>query len=83
LFTNAAGSHDKRKAQIKKKAEALEKEAGHEAGINDRRDFGTLFLQLAFVVASVLILTRLQFLWLTSLDVGALGAGISLSAYCI
>ncbi len=44
---------------------------------------GALFLQLAVVVASVSILTRLRLFWLIRLGVRALGAVIGLGAHWI
>jgi hypothetical protein len=51
--------------------------------MNDRCDFGALFLQSAVVVAFVSILTWFRLFWLISLGVGALGEVIGPSAYWI
>ena len=80
FLKNEAVRYDKEKAQIKKKAEALEKETEPDSEINGYCDFGALFLQLAVVVASVSIPSRLRLFWLMSLGVGALGLAIGLSA---
>ncbi len=60
FLKNEAALYDKEKVQTKKKAEALEKETEHDSEINDLCDFGALFLQLAVVVASASILSRLR-----------------------
>lgn len=75
--------YDKEKEEIKATAEKLEHEAKEDGEINDRCDFGALFLQLGIVIASVAILTRWRLLWIISILLGLTGTVVGLSAYLI
>jgi hypothetical protein len=75
------GRYDLEKEKIKLQAEKLEKSARHDSAVNDRCDHGALFLQLAIVIASVAILTRLHLYWFISMALGAVGTVIGLSAF--
>jgi hypothetical protein len=71
------------KGEIKKEAEGLQKEAAHNAAINDRCDHASLFLQLSVVFCSVSILARSQKLWFVGIVLGAIGAVIGVTAFLI
>ncbi len=75
--------YDTEKAALEKEATALVEEADHASSINDRCDFGALFLQLGVVVASVAILTRWKAFWFGSILLGAVGAVIGLSSFAL
>lgn len=58
---------------IKKKAEALNAESAKEMEINNKRDFGTLLIQVGIVLASVAILSRLAMFWYFGLLLSIVG----------
>jgi Domain of unknown function (DUF4337) len=74
---------EKEKTEIKTEAEHLDGEALQALKINDRCDQGGLLLQIAVVLASVAIVSRLKPLWWMSLAIGAVGAVIGLSAFLL
>jgi hypothetical protein len=75
--------YDEEKAEIKASAEQLSAEAKRASSVDERAGQGALFLQLAIVLASVSILARWSKLWVVSLLVAALGAGVGLSSWML
>ena len=73
--------YEAEKDEIKAKAEQLSEQASHSSAVDERAGQGALFLQLAIVLASVAILARWSKLWIASLLVALLGAGIGLSSW--
>ena len=69
--------------EIKAKAEALTKEAGAFSAINDRCDLGALFMQIAIVILSAAILSRMNLMFYAGAALGAAGAITGLSSLLI
>ena len=65
--------YDKEKEEIKKKAEELQAEAKVQSDMNDRCALSALFLQVAVVICSVAILSRLHLFWYSGLALAAVG----------
>jgi uncharacterized small protein (DUF1192 family) len=73
--------YEAEKNTIKLEAEQLTAQATHARSVDDRAGQGALFLQLAIVLASVAMLARWSKLWILSLLVGLVGAGVGLSSW--
>ena len=69
--------------EIKLKAEALSKEAATFSAVNDRCDLGALFMQIAIVILSVAILSRMNLMFYVGAALGAAGALTGLSSLLI
>lgn len=69
--------------EIKGKAEAMTKEAATFSGINDRCDLGALFMQIAIVILSAAILSRMNLMFYVGAALGAAGAVAGLSSLLI
>lgn len=69
--------------EIKLKAEALTKEADIFSAINDRCDLGALFMQIAIVILSAAILSRMNLMFYVGVALGAAGALTGLSSLLI
>ena len=69
--------------EIKTKAEAFTKEAGTFSAINDRCDLGALFMQIAIVILSAAILSRMNLMFYVGAALGAAGAFTGLSSLLI
>ncbi len=69
------------KEEIGKKAEELTKEANKLGAINDRCDLAALLLQIGIVICSVAILSEWKPFWYTGIVLGAIGAGIGVTAF--
>jgi hypothetical protein len=72
LTDNAAKYHTQ-KEEIKKQAEQLQALAQVGSDMNDRCDFAALFLQIAVVICSVAILSRMRLFWFAGLILAAVG----------
>jgi hypothetical protein len=77
------GRYDQEKDEVKAKAEQLTEQASNARLVDERAGQGALFLQLAIVLASVAILARWSKLWVLSLVVAVVGAGIGLSSWLL
>lgn len=75
--------YEQEKDAIREKAEALTERASEAAMVEDRAGQGGLWLQLAIVLASVSILARWSKLWMVSLAVAVIGAGIGISSWLL
>jgi hypothetical protein len=69
--------------EIKTKAENLTKEASVFSAVNDRCDLGALFMQIAIVILSAAILSRLNAMFYLGAALGAAGAITGLSSLLI
>ena len=69
--------------EIKAKAEGMTKEAGIFSAINDRCDLGALFMQIAIVILSAAILSRMNLMFYVGAALGAAGAVTGLSSLLI
>ena len=69
--------------EIKAKAEALTDEASVFSDINDRCDLGSLFMQVAIVILSAAILSRMNLMFYCGAALGAAGAITGLSSLMI
>jgi uncharacterized protein (DUF3084 family) len=69
--------------EIKTHAEEAQKDAGRGSQINDRCDQASLALQVAIVVASIAILSRMRAFWIISIVLGLAGAAIGVLAFLI
>ncbi len=74
------GRYKTERDEIKTKAEALSKDAGTFSAINDRCDLGALFMQIAIVILSAAILSRMNLMFYTGAALGAAGAITGLSS---
>ena len=68
---------------IKAKAEALTDEASAFSDINDRCDLGALFMQIAIVILSAAILSRMNLMFYSGAALGLAGAVTGLSSLLI
>jgi hypothetical protein len=75
--------YDAEKREIKLEAEQLTEAASRSSSIDERAGQGALFLQLAIVLASASIFARWTKLWIGSLLVALVGAGIGLSSWLL
>lgn len=66
--------------EIKLKAEAFTREASIFSAINDRCDLGALFMQIAIVILSAAILSRMNLMFYVGAALGAAGAITGLSS---
>lgn len=71
------------RGEIKIKAEGLAKEAETFSAINDRCDLGALLMQIAIVVLSAAILSRMNAMFYIGVALGAAGAVTGLSSLLI
>lgn len=71
------------RGEIKIKAEGLTKEAEMFSAINDRCDLGALLMQIAIVVLSAAILSRMNAMFYIGVALGAAGAVTGLSSLLI
>jgi hypothetical protein len=71
-----AARYEKEKAEIKAKAEDLQKEAKKGADIDDRADLASLFLQVAIVICSVAILAHSHKFWWAGMALAAIGVTV-------
>jgi hypothetical protein len=78
-----AQRYDAEKAEIKAKAEALQKDATHDSSINDRCDQSALFLQIAVIICSVSILARSHKFWWAGILLGAAGIVYGATAFLL
>ena len=69
--------------EIKAHAEEASKDADRGSKINDRCDQASLALQIAIVIASVAILSRMQVFWIISIVLGLAGAVVGVLAFLI
>ena len=69
--------------EIKLKAEAFTKDAATFSAINDRCDLGALFMQIAIVILSAAILSRMNLMFYVGAALGAAGAVTGLSSLLI
>ena len=69
--------------EIKMKADALTEEASIFSDINDRCDLGALFMQIAIVILSAAILSRMNLMFYCGAALGAAGAITGLSSLLI
>ncbi len=69
--------------EIKAKAEGLAKEATTFSAINDRCDLGALFMQIAIVILSAAILSRMNAMFYVGVGLGLAGAITGLSSLLI
>ena len=69
--------------EIKAKAEALTDEASAFSDINDRCDLGALFMQIAIVILSAAILSRMNLIFYFGAALGVAGAITGLSSLLI
>ena len=65
--------YEKEKEEIKEKAEHLEHESSHELEIHGKLHNAEVLLQLAVVLSSIAILTRIHLAWLAGLALSATG----------
>jgi len=68
-----AAKYDSQKSEIKKTAEDLQAQAQVQSDMNDKCDFAALFLQIAVVICSVAILSRMHIFWFGGLVLAAIG----------
>jgi hypothetical protein len=73
--------YEQEKNTIKLEAEQLAEQAARARSVDDRAGQGALFLQLAIVLASVAMLARWSKLWIVSVLVALVGAGVGLSSW--
>jgi hypothetical protein len=71
-----AARYDTEKAEIKKKAEDLKKDADAGAEIDNRSDLASLFLQIAIVICSVAILGHSHKMWWAGIALGVVGVAV-------
>ena len=69
--------------EIKAKAESLSRQAGIFSAINDRCDLGALFMQIAIVILSAAILSRMNLMFYVGAALGGAGALTGLSSLLI
>ena len=69
--------------EIKTKAEGMTKEASTFSAINDRCDLGALFMQIAIVILSAAILSRMNLMFYVGAGLGLAGAITGLSSLLI
>ena len=69
--------------EIKTYAEEAQKDAERGSKINDRCDQASLALQIAIVIASVAILSRIRAFWIISIVLGLTGSVIGVLAFLI
>ena len=69
--------------EIKTYAEEAQKDAERGSKINDRCDQASLALQIAIVIASVAILSRIRAFWIISIVLGLAGSVIGVLAFLI
>ncbi len=67
--------------EIKAHAEESAKDAERSSKINDRCDHASLALQIAIVIASVAILSRMRVFWFLSILLGLVGTVIGVTAF--
>ena len=75
--------YEKEMPGLMKEAEDLQKDAERGSKINDRCDQASLALQIAIVIASVAILSRMRAFWIISIVLGLAGAVIGVLAFLI
>lgn len=73
--------YEKEMPVLMKEAQELQKDAAQQAAINDRCDHAALALQIAIVIASVAILSRMRVFWFISIVLGLAGAVIGAAAF--
>lgn len=71
-----AARYEKEKAEIKAKAEDFQKEAKVGAGIDDRADLASLFLQVSIVICSIAILAKSHGFWWAGIGIGIVGIAV-------
>jgi hypothetical protein len=77
------GRYKTERDEIKLKAEAMTREAATFSAINDRCDLGALFMQIAIVILSAAILSRMNLMFYVGAALGAAGAVTGLSSLLI
>lgn len=75
--------YEKEMPGLMKEAEDLQKDAERGSKINDRCDQASLALQIAIVIASVAILSRMRAFWIISIVLGVIGAVVGVLAFLI
>lgn len=80
-IASKTAEYEKEMPELMKEAVELQKDASQQATINDRCDMASLALQIAIVIASVAILSRMRVFWFISIVLGLLGAVIGATTF--
>lgn len=80
-FSKEVGRYEEEKAELKKDAEELEKQARECLEINEHAERAALLLQVAVVVCSIAILVRWKAVYFAGLIVGIIGIVFAYRAF--
>lgn len=75
--------YENEKDEISEKAKELEKERGVVARREDRYDAAEVILEIALIICSLTLLTKMKFFWFAGILIGLVGTAVGVSGFFI